>query len=183
MCQGVILTLVKWGRGKRLILKGVGSHSALVQQNTEQLKELGCKTDGSESVVSIESNFSQKQWNQFNIVFGTPSKSDLELLKREYKQCAGSASVLIKHVKKYGFDDALVDLLTAPAQKAYNEAKVSAQKAYDEVTAPAQKVYNEAKASALKVYDEVIAPAQKAYDEVIASAWITLFSKDKNRQF
>ena len=46
----------------------------------------------------------------------------------------------------------------APVQKAYDEAKAAAGKAYDEAMAPVQKAYDEAKAVAGKAYDEAMAP-------------------------
>ena len=62
------------------------------------------------------------------------------------------------------------ELLTAAAQKAYNEARATAQKAYYEARATAEKAYYEARATAEKAYNEAIAPANKAYYEARATA-------------
>jgi len=61
-------------------------------------------------------------------------------------------------------------LLTAPAEKAYQEAKATAWKAYHEATAPAEKAYQEA-----------TAPAEKAYQEATATAFWDLFAIPENR--
>jgi len=61
--------------------------------------------------------------------------------------------------------------IVLPARKAYDEARASARKAYNEAIAPARKAYDEATASARKAYNEAKAPASEAYDEAITSAW------------
>jgi len=57
---------------------------------------------------------------------------------------------------------------TSVSNKAYDEARALALKAYQEAIAPANKAYDEARALALKAYLEAIALARKAYDEAIA---------------
>ena len=147
------------GRIKKVVLSGIGSHSDLVKDNIKKLKRAGWKDSANgENIISIESNFSG--WNRFTVESGEPSKSELAILKRAYKKCAGSAKVLIAHVKRCGkIDDALIKLFTAPAQNVLNET-----------TAPAQKVFNETYAS-----------AQKVFNETTASAWIKLFTVKLNR--
>src|SRR3990167_2858016 len=54
-------------------------------------------------------------------------------------------------------------LLSAPADKAYDDATVPARKAYDDATAAAWKAYADATAAAWKGYAEAMAPAYKAY--------------------
>ena len=71
-------------------------------------------------------------------------------------------------------------LLTAPAQKAYNEAIAPANKAYDEAIAPANKAYYEARATAQKAYNEARATALKAYYEARNYLWV-LFADPENR--
>ncbi len=80
---------------------------------------------------------------------------------------ANFPSVIVEAIKSgkmrgMGFPEGL---LTAPAYKAYQEAKAPAYKAYQEATAPAYKAYQEAKAPAEKAYQEATAPAYKAYQE------------------
>jgi hypothetical protein len=59
----------------------------------------------------------------------------------------------------------------ATAWNAYQEAKATAWNAYEEAKAPAEKAYQEAKAPAEKAYEEATAPAEKAYQEAKATAW------------
>ena len=59
----------------------------------------------------------------------------------------------------------------APAYKAWQEAKATADKAYHEATAPADKAWQEAKAPADKAYREATAPAYKAWQEATATAF------------
>jgi hypothetical protein len=61
-------------------------------------------------------------------------------------------------------------LLTKKAYKAYQEARATADKAYQEARAPAYKAYQEARATADKAYQEARAPAYKAYQEASAPA-------------
>ena len=51
---------------------------------------------------------------------------------------------------------------TAPALRAYEEARVKASRAYDEATAPAWRAYQEARVKALRAYQEATAPALAA---------------------
>ena len=162
MCQGAIASLIQFKFGKRVknvMLTGIGSHSDLLAENKAKLVKAGWK-DGlpGQKVFSIESDFSA--WNKFSVVGDEPGKKELKLLKIAYKGIAGNATALIRHVKECGkIDDALIALLTAPADKAWQEAK-----------APAYKAYQETKAT-----------ADKAYQEATATAWISLFRKPSNR--
>jgi len=165
MCQGVIVSLVKWqGKTKKIrqsVLSGIGSHSILMAKNKKKLNRLGWTENApNQEAISIESDFSA--WNKFTIESGKPSDSDLAILKREYKRCAENAQALIAHVKLHKrVDESLVALLMAPAQKIYDETCTLAQKIYDETCTSA--------------------PAQKIYDETWASAWCKLFAKKSNR--
>jgi len=126
MCQGVIVSLVKWQgkskRVKRCVLSGIGSHSQLLADNSKKLERLGWRDNApGQKVYSIESDFSA--WNKFSLAGDEPDKSELAILKREYKKCAGSAKALIAHVKRCGkIDDALERLFTSEAKSDY-EAK------------------------------------------------------------
>jgi hypothetical protein len=62
-------------------------------------------------------------------------------------------------------------LLTATADKAWQEATAPADKAYQEATAPADKAWQEAKNTADKAYQEATAPAYKAWQEATAPAY------------
>jgi hypothetical protein len=174
LCQGVIVSLVKFqtesGKNKRIVLKGIGSHSDLLKDNQARLEKLGFKeTCMNQDVISIESDFSG--WNRFTVESGYPTRSEFAILTRAYKECAGNAKTLIAHVKFYrNIDDGLLNLLTITAWKAYQEAKAPASKAYREVEAPAWKAYQEVEATAWKAYQEAKAPAWKAYREVEAPA-------------
>ena len=138
MCQGVIVSLVKFqndkGKNKRAVLKGIGSHSSLIKNNQKLLKKLGWTENAkNQEVVSIESDFSG--WNKFTVESGNPSKVDLAILSRAYKECASNARVLISHVKRIGkTDDALVSLLIASAKKVYCDTIASAEKVYYDKT-------------------------------------------------
>ena len=182
MCQGAIVSIVRFGK-KRVLLSGIGSHSTLIADNRKLLEKRGWKEDApNQSVVSYESDFTQKKWGKFTHEAGDPRKGDEKIVKAEFKRISGSASALIEHMRRIGrIDDALVNLLTAPALKAYGEVTATARKAYDEATAPALKAYGEATAPARKAYDEATAPAWKAYDEAAAPAFIKIFRNPKNR--
>ncbi len=173
MCQSVIISLVKFkvhGRTKRVLLSGVGSDSELLAQNNSKLRKAGW-TEGSagQEVISIESNFT-RGWNDYTIERGKPSKADEVLLAKEYKRCAGSARALMAHVKRRGFDESLVGLLTAKAAKRYREAEAKLWKQYIEVAAPKWERYEEAKV-----------PAWKQYKDLSAKPWIELFEEKINR--
>jgi hypothetical protein len=58
----------------------------------------------------------------------------------------------------------------APAEKAYQDAKAPAEKAYQDATAPAEKAYQDAKATAWKAYQDATATAWKAYQDAKAPA-------------
>ena len=125
MCQGVIISLIKFKVGrqtKKVVLTGIGSHSDLFKNNIKKLKREGWKESVSnEKIISIESNFSG--WNKFTIEsHDKPNNSELSILRKAYKGCAGNAENLIKHVKKIGkIDNALLNLLSAPAFAEYNK--------------------------------------------------------------
>ncbi len=85
----------------------------------------------------------------------------------------------IKDGKMKGFDMPK-ELLTAPADKAWQEATATADKAYQEAIAPADKAWQEAKATADKAWQEAKAPAYKAWQEAKATAW-DLFAIPENR--
>ena len=140
MCQGAIVSLIQFKvkeRTKNVVLKGIGSHSQLVSDNTAKLTKAGWNENlPGQKVFSIESDFSA--WNKFTLVSGFPNKVELKLLKTAYKEIAGSASALIRHVLKCNkIDEALLRLLTAPAWAEY-----------EKVTAPAWAEYNKVKAQA-----------------------------------
>ena len=163
MCQGVIVSVVEW-RGKnrkikRCVLSGIGSHSQLLANNAKRLNRLGWRENSTyQHVYSIESDFSA--WNKFQLAGDEPDGATLRLLKNEYKRIAGNAKALIAHVKRCGkIDDALLNLLTAPALAEY-----------DKVTAPA-----------LAEYDKVKAAAWAEYDKVTAATWCKLFAVKSNR--
>ncbi len=173
MCQGAVISLVKFKKGKRIVripVHGIGSHSELIEANTKLLKRKGWRDNlPGQEVISIESDFSA--WNKFTVESGAPDKSDMGILRREYKKIAGSASALIKHVKRCGkIDDALLRLLTAPALEQYNKVK-----------APALEQYNKVKAPAWEQYNKVEAQAWEQYNKVKAPAWCKLFAKKENR--
>ena len=75
---------------------------------------------------------------------------------------------------------------TAPARKAYDAARDTAEEAYDAARVPARKVYyaatapawvayHEATATAWKTYLEATATAWKAYREAITQAWVAAY--------
>jgi hypothetical protein len=113
--------------------------------------------------------------------------------QRFFDTSAGNAKQLIAFVKRGNrSEEYLRSLLSAPAQKAYDEAVAQAWKAYYAAVAQAQKAYYAAVAQAgkayyaavapaQKAYDEVVAQAGKAYDEAVAQAWCRLFAKRENR--
>jgi hypothetical protein len=140
MCQGAIVSLVKFkvkGRNKSIVLKGIGGHSQLVQDNLAKLKRAGWNDNlPDQKVFSIESDFSA--WNKFTVESGDPNKAELKILAKAYKEIAGSASALIRHVLKCGkIDGGLVGLLEAPAQAEYDKVTAQAWAEYDKVTAQA----------------------------------------------
>jgi hypothetical protein len=174
MCQGAIVSLVKFkvgNRTKSITLKGIGSHADLVKDNIAKLTKAGWNENlPGQKVFSIESDF--KAWNKFTVESGDPSKAELKILAKAYKEIAGSASALIRHVLKCGkIDDALVSLLTAPAYKIWQESKAPAYKIYQESKAQAYKIYQESKAQAYKIYQESTAPAYKIWQESKAPAY------------
>jgi len=121
MCQDVILSLVKFQVGKkqkRVVLKGVGSHSDLLLRNRKQLTQLGWRESPTDEVISIESDFANG-WNRYTVESGSPTAADARILAREYKRCAGTAKALIAHVRKYGYDESLANLLSAKGQNDY----------------------------------------------------------------
>jgi hypothetical protein len=173
MCQGAIVSLVQFKVGKRnkqIVLKGIGSHADLVADNIKKLTRAGWKDSlPGQKVFSIESDFSA--WNKFTVESGEPSKKELKVLAKAYKEIAGSPSALIRHVLKCNkVEDALVRLLTATADKAWQEA-----------TATAEKAWQEAKATADKAWQEAAATAEKAWQEVKAKQFVRLFRVKSNR--
>ena len=163
MCQGVIVSLVKFkdknNKQKRVVLKGIGSHSDLIKDNIASLKKRGWNENSrNQDVISIESDFSA--WNKFTVENGSPTKSEMAILRRAYKECAGNAKLLIAHVKDIGrLDNSLVKLLSAQALAKYKEVE----------------------APAWAKYEEVEAQAWAKYEEVKAQAWAKLFRKKENR--
>ena len=196
MCQGAIVSIVKFKKGNRIVrvpISGIGSHSELVSANQKLLKRKGWNDSlPGQEVVSIESDFT-KGWNRYTVEAGVPDKSDKGILDREFKKIAGSPKALIAHVKRCGkIDNALVGLLTAPAWEQYDKVKAPALEQYDKVTAPAWEQYKKVKAQALEQYDKVKAPALEQYDKVkaqaleqydkvTAPAWRKLFAVKSNR--
>ena len=163
MCQGAIISIVKWRNGRkteRVVLAGIGSHSTLLADNQKILIKKGWKEDApSQDVISIESDFS-KGFGHYTIEHGKPSKSERAILDREFKRIAGDARSLILHVKKCGkIDLGLTALLTAQALAEYE--RVTAQ--------------------AWAEYQRVTAPALAEYQRVKAQAWVKLFKNPKNR--
>ena len=67
---------------------------------------------------------------------------------------------------------AAAHLLPSPAWRAYDEARATALRAYEEATAPALRAYEEARATALRAYEEATAPALRAYEEARATAFV-----------
>ncbi|MBE3141511.1 MAG: hypothetical protein IMZ53_13125, partial [Thermoplasmata archaeon] len=130
MCNGVVVSLISFKKKNKtvqVVLSGVGSHSDLVKDNLKKLQRAGWKEDAKgESVLSIESDFSS--WNKFTIESETkPNRNELKILRDTYKKCAGNARALIAHVKRCGkIDDALLDLLAAPARAEYEKVSASA---------------------------------------------------------
>ncbi len=118
MCQGVICSLVKW-RGGSTVLVGVGSHSELLAKNRKKLERLGWRDDtDNQGIISIESDF-KGSYGAFSVESGDPNPDELERLRRAYNKCAGSASKLTAHVKKYGFNASLVELLSETGKDDY----------------------------------------------------------------
>ena len=74
-------------------------------------------------------------------------------------------ALCLAHASEFSWDLAAYHLLSA-----------SAQKAYDEATAPARKDYDEARASAWKAYVEATAPAWKAFNEACAIAFSRVYN-------
>ena len=138
MCQGAIMSIVRFGK-KRVVLSGIGSHSTLIADNKKFLEKRGWEEGlPDQSVVSYESDFTQGKWGRFTHEGGDPRKGDEKIVKAEFKKIAGSASALIRHIQRHKrIDDALLKLLTAPAQKVYAAATSEDQKVYDAATATA----------------------------------------------
>ena len=195
MCQGAIVSLIQFKpkkRTKSIVLKGIGSHSQLVQDNLTKLTKAGWNENlPGQKVFSIESNFSA--WNKFTVESGEPGKKELKILKTAYKEIAGSPSALIRHVLKCGkIDDALIALLKAAARAEYGKVTAAARAEYDKVTAPARAEYGKVTAAASAEYGKVTAPARAEYDKVTAAAsaeydkvtaaaWVHIFRKPLNR--
>ena len=185
MCQGVVISLVKFKNKKKnitVVLSGIGSHSDLIKDNIVKLKRTGWKENISgESIISIESDFSA--WNKFTIESETqPNQNELKILRETYKKCAGSAKALIAHVQKCGkIDNALVNLLTEPALAEYNKIKDQAWAEYHKITDPALAEYNKIKEPALAEYSKIKDPALAEYSKIKDPAWIRLFSSKANR--
>jgi uncharacterized membrane protein len=173
VCQGVVISLVKFtanGKKKKVVLSGIGSHSDLIKDNVKKLKRSGWKENSSgESIISIESDFSG--WNKYMVESGKPSESELAILTREYKKCAGNAKALIAHVKRCGkIDNALIALLTASAWAECEKVTASAWAECGKVMASAWAEYKKVTAPAWAEYEKVTAPAWAEYKKVRASA-------------
>ena len=171
MCQGVIVSLVEF-KGKQVILSGIGSHSKLLKDNKQLLIDRGWAEDNeSQKVFSIESDFTNG-YGKFTIESGKPDDKQLELLTREYLNCAGTDRQLIDHVKRCGkIDGSLVKLLTPEANGRYYEARALIGKQYKEACAPIWKQYSEACAPILKQREEACATIWKQYDKDVAPIW------------
>jgi len=172
MCQGCIVSLVKFKVGKKvksITLAGVGSHSALLSDNKKRLERAGWKENANgERVISIESDFSG--WNRFTVESGDPNKQELRLLKSAYKKVAGSSQALIRHIRKTGkIDDALVQLLSDEARKKFDEDTATLRKKFNEDYAPLCKKFDEDYATLRKKFNEDAAPLCKKFDEDYAT--------------
>ena len=69
-------------------------------------------------------------------------------LKYFGEEVEATEALCVKHAQKFNWNWAANNLLSAPAQQAYNEAMASAQQAYDEAMASARRACNEATARA-----------------------------------
>ena len=173
MCQGCIVSLVKFKVGKKvksITLAGVGSHSALLSDNKKRLERAGWKENANgERVISIESDFSG--WNRFTVESGDPNKQELRLLKSAYKKVAGSSQALIRHIRKTGkIDDALVRLLSDEARKKFNKD-----------TDTLRKKFNEDADTLSKKFNEDYATLSKKFNEDTVTLWCKFFSVKSNR--
>jgi hypothetical protein len=98
--------------------------------------------------------------------------SQVELFEKLFPNgVVPTVDVCLEVADKFDWNWASLNLLSAPAQKAYDKATATALKAYSEATAFALKAYDKARAPALKAYDEATAPALKAYHEAMATAF------------
>jgi len=80
-------------------------------------------------------------------------------------------ALCVEHASRFDWNWAR-RLLSATAERAYDEAMAPARRAYDEAVAPARRAYNEeARAPAWRAYNEAAATARRAYDEATATAW------------
>ena len=103
-------------------------------------------------------------------------KEQRDIFRKEWPEGAEVTIENVRRAQELGLN--LVwgeQWFTAPARKAYNEARVPALKAYDAARVPARKAYIEATAPALKAYDAAVAQAWKAYDEATAHVWVVAY--------
>ena len=188
MCSGVVISLVKFknkNKNVRIILSGIGSHSALLHNNNiDNLQQAGWKESINEEIISIESDFSW--WNRFSvdgpkIITGT----DLKILKNTYKACAGDAEHLIAHVKRCGkVDIALIDLLDDISKAQFHEETQQMRMKYNEIEKPAWEKYKhttDSRDQALMAYYGKKTAALETYYKAVQPVWIRLFSVETNR--
>jgi len=195
MCQGVILTQFEWKVGRktvRHIAAGIGSHSELTQKLERKLKRLGwTETAKGQRVVSIESDFS-KGYGKFVMAGGEATQADIKRLQVEYDRVAGSATALMRHIKKCGVDNALVSLLTGKSRNTYEDGRAQLWKTYEDGCAQllktcqdgrAQllKTYEDGRAQLWKTYQDGCAQLLKTYQDGCASLWIAQFHNPANR--
>jgi hypothetical protein len=120
-------------------------------------------------------------------------RDQVRLFGREFGKSVRVTESLCRRVAPlFHWNWAAQHLLSAPALKAYNEARATALKAYDEARATAGKAYKNACAplkwsergsqviaSTRKVYKETIASACKAYEEAAATAFARAYINDQ----
>ena len=91
-----------------------------------------------------------------------PCASEFRKVKRFFgkrKRIVVTVRRAVAVADQFNFDWLAEKLLSAPADKAYDDARAAARKAYDDATVPARKAYDDATAAAWKAYADARAAA------------------------
>ena len=172
MCQSCLVSIVRFN-GKKVVLTGIGSHSQMFQDNKKLLLRRGWKeNDPGQSVVSYESNFENLKWGEFILEGGMEQEGDNKTAQEKFKEIAGSASVLIKHIRRIKkIDNTLIDLLTA---QGYDKYYADRKPLLDKYNAD-RKLFDD------KYYAD-LKPLDDKYNADRARAFIKIFRVQKNRR-
>jgi len=169
MCQGIIISLVKFNK-KTIVLKGIGSHSQMFLKNKKFLIQNGCNETVKSEIISIESDFSDKKLNKFTIEGSTPTKKDKKLLKEEYYKIAGTPENLFNFVKNQNnFELSLFSLIKKNISKQktliYEDYWEKRKPIEDECDEKLKSIYVEFEKKRKSIYDEYIKNENSIYKE------------------